>query len=141
VPGGVAMIGVMLDTPSPAAPVQPAAEDLDTLHRLNRDYLQSVIRSDVHRFSELLASDFLCSLPDGGLIGRTEFLKHTAEPYPFKELEAHDVNVRLMGDFAIVHARTTFIHPDGARGAGRYTDIWVKRDGRWRAVAAHVTRR
>ena len=25
-------------------------------------------------------------------------------------------------------------------GHGRYTDIWAKRDGRWVAVAAHVTR-
>jgi ketosteroid isomerase-like protein len=131
----------MLDTPPAAAPVHPPAEALETLFRLNSDYIQSVIRSDVHRFSELLASDFLCSLPDGRLIDRTEFLKHTAEPYQFQELEAHDVNVRLMGDFAIVHARTTFIHPDGARGAGRYTDIWVKRDGQWRAAAAHVSRR
>ena len=135
------MIEVMLDTPSAARPGQPSAEDLDTLQRLNADYIQFVIHSDVHRFSELLASDFLCSLPDGRLIDRTEFLKHTAEPYQFKELEAHDVSVRLMGDFAIVHARTTFIHDDGTRGAGRYTDIWVKRDGRWRAVAAHVSRR
>jgi ketosteroid isomerase-like protein len=56
-------------------------------------------------------------------------------------LEVHDVNVRLMGDFAIIHARTTYTGPDGRPGSGRYTDVWARRHGRWVAVSAHVTRR
>ena len=36
-----------------------------------------------------------------------------------------------MGDFAIIHARTAYTRPDGSAGGGRYTDCWVKRDGRW----------
>jgi ketosteroid isomerase-like protein len=134
------MIECMLDSSSSASSSPSSAQDLDTLRRLNGDYIQAVIRSDVNRFSELLASDFLCSRSDGTLIDRNEFLKHTAEPYPFMQLEAHDVIVRLMGDVAIVHARTTFVHPGGTRGAGRYTDVWARRGGRWLAVAAHFTR-
>lgn len=118
-----------------------AAADLDTLARLNRDYIAAVKASDVQRFEELLADDFLCTLPDGTLIDRAQFLENTAKPYLLQDLEAHDVNVRLMGDFAIVHARTTFALPGGTKGSGRYTDIWARRNGRWVAVAAHVTRR
>jgi ketosteroid isomerase-like protein len=117
------------------------ATELDALRRLNDDYIQSVRRSDVHRFTELLADDFLCSLPDGSLIDRAQFLEQTARPYLFGDLEAKDVQVRIMDDFAIIHARTTFSHPDGSAGAGRYTDVWAKRGGRWVAVAAHVTRK
>jgi hypothetical protein len=29
---------------------------------------------------------------------------------------------------------------DGSQGAGRYTDDWQLRDGRWQCVSAHVTR-
>jgi hypothetical protein len=50
------------------------------------------------------------------------------------------MNVRLLGDFAIVHARTTFTLADGRAGAGRYTDVWARRDGRWLAISAHVAR-
>jgi ketosteroid isomerase-like protein len=50
------------------------------------------------------------------------------------------VKIRLFGDFAIIHAKTVYRKPDGQSGAGRYTDIWMRRDGRWRCVAAHVTR-
>ncbi len=115
--------------------------DLTTLLDLNRDYVQSVQTSNVRRFKEILADDFLCSLPDGSLIDREHFLQQTAQPVTIKNLEAHDVDVRLMGDFAIIHARTTFTTADGRDASGRYTDVWARRNGRWLAVSAHVTRK
>ena len=117
-----------------------AGADLDVLVKLNDDYIRSVQTSDVARFSQILADDFLCSLPDGSLLDRTRFLEMTAKPVTISQLAAHDVNIRLMGDFAIVHARTTFVAPDGSAKAGRYTDVWAKRNGKWLAVSAHVTR-
>jgi ketosteroid isomerase-like protein len=114
--------------------------DLQTLTELNRDYIRSVQTSDVRRFDEILADDFLCSNPDGSLVDRQAFLEQTAQPVKIANLEAHDVNVRLMGDFAIIHARTSYTLPDGRAGAGRYTDVWARRNGRWLAVSAHVTR-
>ena len=123
-----------------AMPTQNAASDLDELTRLNQDYIDAVMTSNVKRFREILADDFLCSLPDGRLIDRAAFLEQMARPATIGHLQIHDVNVRLMGDFAIVHARTTFTLADGKPGSGRYTDVWARRDGRWQAVAAHVTR-
>ena len=114
--------------------------DIDTLMELNRDYIHSVQHGDVRRFDEILADDFLCSNPDGSLVDRKAFLEQTAKPVTIANLEAHDVNVRLMGDFAVIHARTTYTRPDGRAGAGRYTDVWARRGGRWLAVSAHVTR-
>ena len=116
------------------------ASELDLLRDLNRDYLRSVQTSDVRRFDEILAADFLCSNPDGSIVDRKAFLAQTARPVTITNLEAHDVNVRMMGDVAIIHARTTYTLPDGRQGAGRYTDVWARRDGRWLAVSAHVTR-
>jgi ketosteroid isomerase-like protein len=107
---------------------------------LNRDYIRSVQTSDVRRFDEILADDFLCSNPDGSLVDRKGFLEQTARPVSIANLDVHDVNVRIMGDFAIIHARTTYTRPDGAVGSGRYTDVWARRRGSWLAVSAHVTR-
>ena len=114
--------------------------DLEMLRELNGDYIRSVQSSDVRRFDEILADDFLCSNADGSHVDRKGFLSQTALPVSISNLEAHDVNVRLMGDFAIIHARTTYTRPDGQVGTGRYTDVWARRGGRWLAVSAHVTR-
>jgi ketosteroid isomerase-like protein len=114
--------------------------DKTALLALNEDYIRSVQAGDVKRFREILADDFLCSLPDGSLVDRAAFLDRTAQPVTIRNLEAHDVNVRMMGDVAIVHGRTTYTGPDGRAGSGRYTDVWARRHGTWLAVAAHVTR-
>ncbi len=115
-------------------------DDLAALLDLNRDYIHSVQTSDVRRFDEILADDFLCSNPDGSLVDRAGFLKQTALPVKISNLQTQEVNVRLMGDVAIIHARTTYAGPDGRSGSGRYTDVWARRHGRWLAVSAHVTR-
>jgi ketosteroid isomerase-like protein len=122
-------------------PTETAANtDVDTLQQLNRDYIRSVQTSDVRRFDEILADDFLCSNPDGSLVDRAGFLAQTARPVAISNLEAHDVLVRIIGDVAIIHARTAYTLPDGRAGSGRYTDVWARRHGRWLAVSAHVTR-
>jgi ketosteroid isomerase-like protein len=115
-------------------------KDIDELTVLNRDYVASVQNSDVKRFDEILADDFYCSNPDKSLVDRSGFLKQTAIPVTIKNLEAHDVNIRLMGDFAIIHGRTSYTTTDGQQAFGRYTDCWARQNGRWLAVSAHVSR-
>ena len=117
-----------------------ARADLDTLRDLNDDYISSVQKSDVRRFDEILAGDFLCSNPDGTLIDRAAFLEQTARPVTISNLAIEDVNIRLMGDVAIIHARTTYDLSDGSPSHGRYTDVWARQDGQWLCVSAHVTR-
>jgi ketosteroid isomerase-like protein len=115
--------------------------DLEVLTRLNADYITSVQKGDVKRFNEILADDFLCSMADGTLVDRKRFLELTALPVTIRNLAAHDVNIRLMGDIAIVHAATSYNTADGRPSSGRYTDVWARRGGRWVAVSAHVTRK
>ena len=118
----------------------PRAADLAALIALNDDYIRAVEKSDARRFAEILADDFICSMSDGTQVTREAFLGRVAEPSTISDLKAHDVKVRLMGDFAIIHARTTFRTVDGRDGRSRYTDVWARRDGRWLAIAAQVTR-
>jgi len=115
--------------------------DLEVLTRLNADYITSVQKGDVKRFNEILSDDFLCSMADGTLVDRKRFLELTAQPVTIRNLAAHDVNIRLMGDMAIIHAATSYTTADGKPSSGRYTDVWARRGGRWVAVSAHVTRK
>jgi ketosteroid isomerase-like protein len=114
-----------------------AQRDLDTLTSLNRDFTASVQKGDVKRFEEILADDFMISEPDGSLLDKAEFLKQTAEPVTISGLVAENVRIRLLGDFAIIHARFDSRSADGKPRRGRYTDNWARREGKWVAVSAH----
>ena len=117
-----------------------ATNDIEVLDRLNSGYIRSVQMSDAAWLGEHLAQDFLNTNPDGSLVDREGFLRQIAPPATISSLAASDVRIRLLGDIAIIHGRTTYNRADGLPGAGRYTDIWAQRNARWVCVAAHVTR-
>jgi len=116
------------------------SKDIEELTALNRDYVASVQNCDVKRFDEILAQDFYCSNPDKSLVDRAAFLKQTAVPVKISNLKAEDVRIRILGDFAIIHAQTSYTMADGQQAHGRYTDCWARQHGRWLAVSAHVSR-
>jgi ketosteroid isomerase-like protein len=114
-----------------------AQRDLETLTALNRDFTSAVQNGDVKRFEEILGDDFMISNPDGSLLDKAEFLKVTAQPVTISGLVTENVRIRLLGDFAIIHARFDSRSADGKPRRGRYTDNWARRDGAWVAVSAH----
>ena len=111
--------------------------DLETLTALNRDFTASVQKGDVKRLEEIFADDFMCSTPDGSLLDKAEYLKLVAQPVTISGLVTEDVRIRLLGDFAIIHARFNSRWDHGKPRRGRYTDNWARRDGTWVAVSAH----
>jgi ketosteroid isomerase-like protein len=116
------------------------ATDQATLDALNHEYIRSVSEADVRWFDANLAEDFVNSNPDCSLVDRKGFLAQIARGSTVKNLGIEDVVIRVLGEVALIHARTTYTKADSQPGAGRYTDVWARRDGRWLAVSAHVTR-
>lgn len=117
------------------------SDDLAVLHDLNRHYLRAVEEADVRWFDENLSDDFLNSNPDGSIVDRAGFLAQIGKGSSVKNIVGSDIRIRLLGDFAFIHARTDYVKiADGTKGFGRYTDIWWNSSGRWLCVSAHVTR-
>jgi hypothetical protein len=117
----------------------------ETAHRavladLNRNYVRSVDEADVSWFDANLAKDFFNTNPDGSIIDRAAFLAQIGRGSTVRNIREEDVLIRLFGAHAIIHARTSYVKPDGSAGAGRYTDSWHWIDGRWQCIAAHVSR-
>jgi uncharacterized protein DUF4440 len=111
-----------------------------TLRELNRNYIRSVDEGDVAWFEANLAADFFNTYPDGTLIDRTAFLTRIGRGSAVKNIREQDVRIRILDDFATIHARTSYQKPDGTQGSGSYMHDWQLRDGRWQCVSAHVTR-
>ena len=114
--------------------------EVDVLEELNEGFVESVQHSDVEWFQKNLAEDFLNSNPDCTLVDREGFLEQIARPAPISNLRAEDVRIRVLGEVAVIHGRTRYTKADGKDAAGRYTDVWARRKGRWLCVAAHVAR-
>lgn len=124
-----------------AAAQVSGTRELEILHELNRHYLRAVEEADVKWFDENLSDDFLNSNPDGSIVDRAGFLAQIGKGSTVKNIVGSDIRIRLLGDFAFIHARTDYVKlADGTKGFGRYTDIWWNRGGRWLCVSAHVTR-
>jgi hypothetical protein len=99
------------------------------LQELNRNFIRSVDGADVAWFDANLAADFFNTNPDG-TFDRKAFLAQIGRGSSVKNIREHDVIIRILGDFAIIHALTSYQKADGTQGAGRYTDDWRFCEGR-----------
>lgn len=130
----------MIET-ADAAVAEARAEEAEAvceLHRLNAHYIRSFVEADVAWYDEHLSDDFTCSLADGKRIGKGEFLEQVAAGPGAIDVTYDDVDVRPLGDVALVHGVTHYVC-NGRPASTRYTDVWQRRRGRWLAVAAQLT--
>ncbi len=120
-------------------------DDYGTLWYLEQDWNDAVWKQDKAWFEKNYASDFTSiSGSSATLMNRAQDIADTVDPKVKMELaETTDMNIRVDGDKAIV---TGVFHTKGTdeKGAAfdrkvRYTDVWIKRDGRWQAWSSQGT--
>ena len=122
--------------------IDPVGDDIAVLTALNAQYVQAFRDADVAWYDAHLAPDYRVVFGDGSIHDRAAALADFAKPYFAEGIAAFpldQVRVRRFGDVALVHAENAYTLKDGRKGVNRYTDIWVKRAGRWWCVAAHIT--
>lgn len=96
--------------------------------------------------SRILADDFVFTNASGAVLNKAQYIMATIKA-PDMTLEtsvgSEDVKVRVYGDAAVVTSRGAGRGQPGNRNPTvryRYTDVWVKQQGRWQAVASQATR-
>jgi hypothetical protein len=131
--------------PATIAPWQgtdPQGEDDAVLATLNAQYVQAFRDADVTWYDAHLAPGYQVVFGDGSLHDRAAALADFAKPYFAEGIAAFPVDkvrIRRFGEVALIHAENAYTLKDGRKGVNRYTDLWVKRSGRWWCVAAHIT--
>lgn len=113
--------------------------DLDILRELNRNYVRAAAESDVRWYADNLAADYVATNPDGSFVDKAGFLARFPGG-PKKDYAPVDVTIQMVGDVALIHSGFVDRRADGTVGKGRYTDAWVRRDGRWLCVSATFMR-
>ncbi len=107
-----------------------------------RDFLANVPRNDPKIFEDFFADDVIYTRAVGVTVNRVEILKNInvrAASEPQATYDADDFTVHPYGETAVVNFR--LIQHDGAQtNYFRNTGTFLKRNGRWQAVAWQATR-
>lgn len=109
------------------------------IEQLDWSRFQAVRRADTAALDTLLADDWLAS--GSAVLTKREYLDALGSGRrSYGDIRHDDVRVRVYGDAAIVTGRSTGpFQVDGRElnASGRFTHIYVKRDGRWIMVGMH----
>lgn len=119
-------------------------KDEVVLAALQQALAQAWVSGDRATIDRIIAPDWRSTGPDGRMTDRAGVLADVFETrrHRIHRVEIDDVTARVFGDAAVVTGRT---HGVGEfEGAAydvviRFTDTFVRRDGRWQAVASHAS--
>ena len=127
--------------------IQVAAQTTNveqTLLQLEREWEQANTKNDMAALERILASEFVSTDSDGRLMTRAEvFARRKSGEVKITAFTQDDYKFHVIGDTAIVTGRSTVKGiRDGKDWSGqeRWTDVFVRRNGRWQAVATHASR-
>lgn len=116
------------------------------LMQTERDIGAANVRRDKSYFERIEADEFLFTDSGGGVTTKAEDVASLDKPAGEFKLVSYSVDnmkVRLYGKTAVVTgiATTTSRGKDReVTGKNRFTDVFVRRDGRWQIVAGHSSR-
>lgn len=119
------------------------SKDIEAIKSLNEAWLKTYPTRDSITLSKILADDFILVNPRGIRMTKKEVLLGLNSP-EVETISVHidSVGVRIFGDIGLITCKTTFIlkmNNKESTGKNCYSDLYAKRNGKWSAVAAHVT--
>ena len=130
-----------------ALPHQPVSAQEPTgiaeIRTLELKLLDCYKHRQVEVFAAVLDEDFVITFEDGSTYSKTGYLSYSASSSTHVELaDISEMKTRMHGDTAVV---VGVYHEKGIDNQRRYdyhdrfTDVWMKKSGKWRLVAAHYS--
>ena len=111
------------------------------LIKLENGWADALVRRDVAFLDQILADDFMTTSSAGIVSTKAQIVASLKSgEYKFLSAVLDEIKVRIYGDVAIVTGRNTVKSMREGKdisGQERWTDTWIKRDGRWKCVATH----
>jgi ketosteroid isomerase-like protein len=108
---------------------------------LEHDLVRAVQAHDVDRLEQLLAPEFTLQ-GAAGKLDRDGLLEAAAGPYEIDEFTYEEIDPEVYGNTAVLVSRYRQVARLGSADLSHrmnLTDIWVRRDARWRIVRRHAT--
>ena len=126
------------------AAAYPPDDVAQTLMKLENDWAKMALSGDAASLEKLLASDYVYTNQDGQMASRAEMVSGMKSgTTKYDTFTVGDMKVHVYGDAAVVTGNGHLKGTENGKPVDeqiRFTDTWVKRDGRWVCAATQVTR-
>ncbi|HEX6187216.1 MAG TPA: nuclear transport factor 2 family protein [Pyrinomonadaceae bacterium] len=118
-----------------------------SVQKLERAWLDAYEQHDVKAMEAIVADDFTITFPDGRVQTKPQIIASLRSPRPAdgRSMKFHTEGVqpRAYGDVVVLTGIVvTELQRDGktvSERRERYTDTYLKRNGRWQVVASHLS--
>ena len=113
------------------------------VRKLERDWLDAYEKKDVAAMTAIVADDFTITFPDGGMQTKPQIIESLKRPAgAAMKFKTESVQSRVYGNTVIligvvISEWTQDGKPMSDRS--RYTDTYVRRNGKWQVVASHLS--
>jgi ketosteroid isomerase-like protein len=112
--------------------------------KIEQELLDALLKGDTSAGERYLADTFTFTAPDGTVQDKARFIADVKSgDLKFESSKYEDMKVQVHGDAAVVTYGSTdkgSYKGNDLSGQYRWTDVFVKRNGRWQIVAGHGTR-
>jgi ketosteroid isomerase-like protein len=115
-----------------------------TIQKLEQEWADALVKGDQAAIDRIVTKDWTLTDPEGALVTKSKAdadLK--SGTVKFESFKTDDLVVRVYGDTAVAFGleteKSSYKGKDTS-GQYRFTDVFVKIDGRWQAVCTQLTR-
>ena len=123
--------------------LSPGSSDEQALLQLEQDWTAAWLKQDAAAIDAILAEGYVENA-NGQTTPKKQYVADMkAGIYKVESAEASDMRVVVFGDQAVVNGSSTSkytMRGKDASGKSRWTDVYEKRDGRWRAVVSYIVK-
>lgn len=121
---------------------KPAREPaVEAILRAERETMEAIGRKDAAALSRLLDEGFVLRTPAGPEVSRAEFIQNVASiPADILSVRGEGVRAEIFGETAVVTGvQRARVRVEGKEfdNVSAFTDVFVKRRGRWRLRLAY----
>jgi beta-lactamase regulating signal transducer with metallopeptidase domain len=145
VPGGVPRRSKDEPPPPPPPPPPQGGPEEPILYALIQEAANANITRDTSVFERLVADDYIGAGPNGEVENKAQAIAELKrQDITITKFEIDDFRARVDGNSAVTNfLGTVFFTANGGDSTVqyRYTLSFVKRNGRWQIIAAHMSRK
>lgn len=120
-----------------------SSSDKSMILALEGAWNQAELHHDANAAAAILADTFISVDHHGTLLNKARYLADLKDQsFRPEEISNSDTSIYLYGDVAVVTSAYRTKGSDNGKPfshRGRFTDTWIKRNGKWQCVADHET--